>query len=154
MPSAIKAGSNTISLVCNTLSNYFSWSDSVETQHSDTTQILFISLSSIMSLTWYTDVTATAIKLVTRICAALLFAFGPNVNIHWPVDQICDHNNLVWPIVFVGSVDASGVPVCPVNVLIKHGHCKRSQSSANNDLTICTCNGAALNFLSKTIRKC
>lgn len=70
------------------------------------------------------------------------------MDVHWSRWKILDHNPLVRTIVFVGSVDAAGVPVSPVDELAKHGHSKRVDGCADNNFTVGTSKRGSLNLLS------
>lgn len=101
-----------------------------------------------MCFTWCTNVTAPSIKLLTGAVALLLLRCGQNVDVHWSRWQVLNHDSLVRTIVLVGPIDAACVPVGPINELTKHGHSKRVDGCADDDLPIRPSERGSLNLLS------
>lgn len=98
--------------------------------------------------TWGTDVTASAIELLTGAVALLLLPAGQRLDVHRPGRQVLDHHRLVRAVVLVGPVDAARVPVGPVDVLVEHGHGERVDGGADDDLAVTPRQRRALDLLS------
>lgn len=99
-------------------------------------------------ITWSADMATASIKLQARAAALLLFAVGEHMDVHRSGWKVLDHNSLVRAIVFVRSIDATCVPICPENVLSIHSHGKWINGCAYDDLTVSARQGTTLNFLS------
>ncbi len=91
---------------------------------------------------------ASTIELFAGTAALLLFAVGKHVDVHGPWRKVLEDHLLVGAVVLVCTVDAACVPVRPVDVLAIHGHCKRVDGGAYDDLTVSTGEWAALDLLS------
>lgn len=100
------------------------------------------------SFTWCADVAAASVKLLARTVTLLLLPAGQNVDVHWSRRQVLNHDSLIRTIMFVGPIDATGVPVSPVDELAKHGHSKWVDGCTDNDLTVGSRKRGSLNFLS------
>lgn len=100
------------------------------------------------SCTWTTNVAAASIELLTGTITLLLLPAGHHMNVHGPRWKVLNHDPLVRAVVLVGSIDAARVPVGPVDELAEHGHSKRVDCSADDDLPIGACERRSLNLLS------
>lgn len=99
------------------------------------------------------DVAAASIKLLAGAVTLLLLPARQNVHVHWPRRKVLNHHRLIGAVVLVGPVDASCVPVCPIDELTEHGHGKRVDGRADDDLPTGPCEGGSLNLLSESRAK-
>lgn len=91
---------------------------------------------------------AASIKLLTGTVTLLLLPAGQNMDVHWPRWEVLNHDPLVRTIMLVGSIDAACVPVTPIDELAKHGHGKRVNGCADDDLPIGPRERGSFNLLS------
>lgn len=105
------------------------------------------------SCTSRTDVAAASIELLAGAVTLLLLPARQNVDVHGPRWKVLDHHRLTRTVVLVGPVDAARVPVSPIDELVKHGHGKGVDGSADDDLPIGPCERGSLNLLSESRAK-
>ena len=80
--------------------------------------------------------TAASVKLLAGAVALLLLPAGHNVDVHWSRWKALNHDQLIRTVVLVGPIDATCVPVSPVDELVKHGQRKGVDGGADDDLPI------------------
>lgn len=91
------------------------------------------------------QVSAASIVVPTTVSPCWLTLRMQRVDVHREVEFVAD-DLLVLACEFVGTVDALGVPVCPVQTVLKHGDSKWVwEPLANNSLPIASIKVSPLN---------
>lgn len=80
--------------------------------------------------------TAASIKLLAGAITLLLLPAGQDMDVHWPRRKVLNHDLLVRTVVLVGPIDATCVPVSPIDELAEHGHSKGIDGCTDNYLSI------------------